>query len=288
MDFPDYTFDELATLAKSRDAWRAGGSRLKSVPTHQHGISRAHLRRGLKPSTRSISTALPQTTTSSTIRAKRYVARDKHEAFLRPPDSNARELKRQRQAQQCNKKKQKRPNWTNKQRVAWAREHYQQHHGQHATTAKPAQAPTWEFAAAAVFSSSSDDDGSYSNDISAEGMKLSTALTPTGSPYQPPSWVPAATAAANGSPHTPPRTPATATPHILPSPTRRDDMTATVPSSSSLPMMACQISIDIANTSFNINTTTRMTTSAPSPTPDPAPTSTSSTTTENTLYTGLI
>ena len=99
MNFPDYTFDELTTLARNRDGWRSGGSSLKSVPKRQHGISRAHLRRGLKPNTRSISIALSQTQPHRQSEPRDMLPEmHKHEAFLRPPDSNARELKRQRQA----------------------------------------------------------------------------------------------------------------------------------------------------------------------------------------------
>ena len=58
---------------------------------------------------------------------ERYVKRDVHEAFFRPADKAS---KRKILTNQTKKKKAKKSRpWTDKERTAWAREHWELHHG---------------------------------------------------------------------------------------------------------------------------------------------------------------
>ena len=138
MDFPGHTFDELTALAQNRQRWKAGSLSLDPAPKRHHGISRSHLRRGIQPPPQTTSTApntfKPNTIPSPTTSAKRYIIRDRHEAFFRPVDDNLRAQQRQQQIRNQKRKKQKPAIWTDKQRAAWAYEHYCQHHGQPTTT----------------------------------------------------------------------------------------------------------------------------------------------------------
>ena len=82
---------------------------------------------GCKAPPRSIDHHLPPKTRSpSSPNARRYIVRDKHEAFFRPRDKGKRKRSR---SQPLRKKRKKSAPLTNKQRQAWAREHFALHHG---------------------------------------------------------------------------------------------------------------------------------------------------------------
>ena len=68
----------------------------------------------------------PAPAPAASPRARKYLARDAHEAFFRPCEKG----KRKRALRQPSKKRRRKdPPLTNKQRQAWAREHFEQNHG---------------------------------------------------------------------------------------------------------------------------------------------------------------
>ena len=136
MDVPqNWTWTELIKVAGNRDVWRdrvtalRKGSGVQVTMNNSLPGCRAPRRSARLAPTTAANTSKPNTSkTTASPRARRYIARDRHEAFFRPGLAMRGKRKRT-QRQPGPKKKKKSPMWTNKQRAAWAREHYKIHHG---------------------------------------------------------------------------------------------------------------------------------------------------------------
>ena len=145
MDVPrKYSWAELKQLAANRDYWR---NRVKAL---REGSSRVEENtRGPHPSPckrranrrHTTTTNPPKPTTSSpSAEAKRYKARDAHEAFFRPLTESPR--KRNRHAKHKRPKCKKSRSLTDKERQEAARLHWDLNHGMpeilgHTATAQP-------------------------------------------------------------------------------------------------------------------------------------------------------
>ena len=79
----------------------------------------------LRRSTRNKQPPTKPTVHTASPTARKYIARDAHEIFFRPKEKG----KRKPAHRQAKPKKKKRKVLTDKERRAWAREHYEQHHG---------------------------------------------------------------------------------------------------------------------------------------------------------------
>ena len=130
------TFRQLERLAHDRDLWRAHqpcrrnySARSKAVPNAHKYSLRSKRSAPLSKKRNDIDNKKPTTTA-----ATKYRQRDAHEAFFRPSAPGVKKVP-------APKKKRNRPNhWTNKQRQAYAREHWELHHG-HKTEPAAANAP---------------------------------------------------------------------------------------------------------------------------------------------------
>ena len=131
MDVPiRYSWSELIKLAANRDGWR------KRVRALTHPIVEVTMNpnvEGSKIRKRVLPPAPPKPKKEVTVMSK-YRSRDSHEEFFRPTLSNHKYRTRSRA------KKPKPKVLTDKERRAWAREHYEKHHGKpdDPTTTSPA------------------------------------------------------------------------------------------------------------------------------------------------------
>ena len=127
---PSATWSELQALAADRDGWRRRVHSLRYGPKVPVTIVMNDSLPGCKATLRSSNNkpapkSTPKLPTSPT--ARRYIARDAHEAFFRPAEKGKR--KRSRCQPVTKRRKTKNAPLTNKQRQAWARDHYELHHG---------------------------------------------------------------------------------------------------------------------------------------------------------------
>ena len=130
---------ELCEMAENRDGWRIRVKALRTDSSVQvtmnDSLPGCRARRSARLNPTTTTTKAPAAIASP--RARKYIARDRHEAFFRP-DIAMRGKRKRNQRQPKPKKKRKSPQWTNKQRATWAREHYQLHHGDAANASPPA------------------------------------------------------------------------------------------------------------------------------------------------------
>ena len=244
---PTSSFDELVKFAKDRKTWMR---RCPSSPRiRQHTRTTGPCTRSQALSTNDVGNNGDTTTTTATATpctppkpttAKQYRERDAFEALFKPKAKTAKKAKAIKKGVPV---KNERKALTQKQRVANARAHYIVHHGnaedavrflrnEQQVTNTPCDlltelkqmcvipAPAWAVAEAAIFSSS---ESSLSintslmtpNTNSGDDVLSNppvTVLSPTGSPYQPPNWLP------RRLPCSPP-TPKTRLPSALTTPT---------------------------------------------------------------------
>ena len=122
---PAMTWTELLALAEDRQGWRKRVHNLRHGPKIE--IMMNDSLPGCKALPRCSDNQLPPVKKSLVSpRAKKYIIRDAHEAFFRPHEKG----KRKRSLRQpATKKRKKSVPLTNKQRQAWAREHFELHHG---------------------------------------------------------------------------------------------------------------------------------------------------------------
>ena len=217
------TFEQLIKWASVRKIWKKRTARLASNTTKERTTAN-NTRYALRSNTNDNNNATTNTTTTTTSTTTTQTTTETKEddeqaptkqlplysIFGGPPIKKKPTKKRK-----AKKKKKTRKGYTQEQRVAWAHAHYTLHHGtatdavrflqntaisKHtpAETAKELQMkvrslilPKWQNAAAAAFSSdeSSIANSSTDNDTTTDPT---TTLTPTGSPYQPPNWIPKA------------------------------------------------------------------------------------------------
>ena len=123
MDAPTgYSWKELKELAANRDNWRHRVRRLRQ-PSRVEVTMNALLPGARAKAPRPTTSPLKQKSTSTT---SKYVIRDRHEMFFRPKAKCA----TRRPSHKTNTRSKAKPlPLTDKQRAAWAREHYEQHHG---------------------------------------------------------------------------------------------------------------------------------------------------------------
>ena len=143
MDLPiKLSWAELLELAKNRDGWRHRVHALRnnngvSINMNDSLPGRLATRRSarhMQPSAQAPSKQAPASPS-----ARKYLARDAHEAFFRPGEKG----KRKRGSGQVrSKKRRKNTPWTDKQRASWAREHYRLNHGSEHAADKPPDTPT--------------------------------------------------------------------------------------------------------------------------------------------------
>ena len=123
---PAMTWSELLKLAANRDGWRKRVRNLRDGPKIE--ITMNNSLPGCKAPPRNTVAQLPSKSKPPTSpHARKYIIRDSHEVFFRPCAKGKR--KRSRRVPASKKRKKSVP-LTNKQRQAWAREHYELHHGQ--------------------------------------------------------------------------------------------------------------------------------------------------------------
>ena len=129
----DLTWAEIKALAANRKLWRKRVFALKHGPCITVTMDPTLTGCTATQTPCSPPKPKPKTTThSASPTARRYLRRDRHEAFFRPG------AKRKRQhGTQKPKKKKKNKGLTTKQRQAWAREHYELHHGAEAHNNSP-------------------------------------------------------------------------------------------------------------------------------------------------------
>ena len=145
MDVPrGLSWSELEKLAAHRDNWRERVRVLRRPPRVEVRMNenvagtRAQKK---KPTSFSPKQNKPATNTS------KYQLRDAHEAFFRPREpatsSHSRRTRNTRSRAKTVKRKAltKPKALTDKERAAWARAHYHQHHGKQPTTPTPTTAP---------------------------------------------------------------------------------------------------------------------------------------------------
>ena len=141
MDAPtlNCSWRQLCKYAEDREYWRVLVRALKQPKVKQSRITvtiNPHVRgakitRKPKPIPRKKFAGL----SPSKRAAKRYRDRDAHAAFFRPTTRSMTRAKRKRDQSRPNRRK--RQYLTNKERAAWAREYYQQHHGTDDLTFSP-------------------------------------------------------------------------------------------------------------------------------------------------------
>ena len=137
MDVPKgFTWDEMQKLTSDRVVWRGRVNSLRNGPRVTVDMNEAVPGR-IAPR-RSARLRQPQAPNNPkqvvSPSARKYLARDAHEAFFRPGGKGKQKRSRH---QTKPKKKGKNPPKTDKERVAWAREHYRLHHGSISTPDSP-------------------------------------------------------------------------------------------------------------------------------------------------------
>ena len=194
-DVPPFldSFDQLVKLAQNRDVWRAHQPlrRKFSARSAAPDFTPKYSLRSKKLPTPSRANQQHKPSGGKDTQAAKYIKRDAHEAFFRPRSNTTRTVTRKRP------KKKKATGWSNKRRQAFARAHYQKHHGNTVTEGTPIPAstvitsptqqlvatsaraaavqrpatimkwtmPTWKTTKEAVFSSSEDDSASIDSCI---------------------------------------------------------------------------------------------------------------------------
>ena len=139
MDAPRYhSWEELRSSAQNRDGWR----RRVQLLRHGNGVTVTMnddlpgCKAPRHPNT-SKPDPIPRAAASSPS-AKKYVCRDAHEVFFRPREKG--KCKRNPR-QPCRKKRKKSQPLTDKQRAAFAREHYECNHGSQHQPPTPSSSP---------------------------------------------------------------------------------------------------------------------------------------------------
>jgi hypothetical protein len=215
------TFEQLTKLASNRKNWkkltlwatRKYKPRSATTTTNTHYSLRSNANNNNTEVANAPATAGHITTSDNTLPL--------YPIFGGPP------LKKKKPKQKgAKKKKQKETGLTDMQRAAWAHAHFILNHGTAADAARllthkntikhtpaatlrevqafaSAQVPTWEVAAAEVFSSSGSSAESMDTSETSEPESMMSPRTPrtlipaiptTGTPYQPPAWMPKAPA----------------------------------------------------------------------------------------------
>ena len=129
MDAPPYhSWEELRLSAQNREAWRRRVHHLRHgngiTVTMNNNLPGCKAFRHRHPNM-SKTKSTPRAVAPSPV-ARKYISRDAHEAFFRPREKG----KRKRNPIQTNRKKRnKRQPLTDKQRAAFARDHYERNHG---------------------------------------------------------------------------------------------------------------------------------------------------------------
>ena len=130
MDVPArLTWSELKKLAENRDGWRDRVRALTRPPKIEIVINDA------VPGARTENPKAPQPRPRTrrqrpTTSASKYLKRDAHEAFFRPKERRQHSHRYVTRSKATKAKGLTKPKaLTNKERAAWARAHYQQHHG---------------------------------------------------------------------------------------------------------------------------------------------------------------
>ena len=131
------SFQQLVKLASSRKKWKQTWENDKAATTQAVQINwneeaeTAHVR--ILPKPKQPKPKPKQT--ASEKKAAAYRQRDEHEAFFRPKTARPTRGKSKRKASKKGLSKPRAK--TNKERAAWARDHYAKHHGTTATTTPP-------------------------------------------------------------------------------------------------------------------------------------------------------
>ena len=137
---PSMTWSELQALTADRVGWRRRVHRLRYGPRVEVIMNNSlpGCKAPLSSNANKPPVAVaPKPPISSS--ARKYIVRDAHEAFFRPRGKDKRKSPLRQVAK---KKRTKNVPLTNKQRQAWAREHFDLHHG-----AKSHDTTSWESAA---------------------------------------------------------------------------------------------------------------------------------------------